>query len=66
MKYNTERVDGIERQFKNIQGTVKEFELIRKELMGLEGRNQLLIDNYRDENTRKTTRLREETTGIQD
>lgn len=59
MRWNTERVDGIEKQFKLIQGTVREFDLIRKELSGMEGRNQLIIENYRDENARKTVRLGE-------
>jgi hypothetical protein len=60
LKYNTERMDGIERQFKLTTNIVKEFDLICKDITGIDGRSQLKIDNYRDENNRKTARLQED------
>jgi hypothetical protein len=48
MKWNTDRVDAIERQFKLIHGTVKEFDVIRRDLEGMESRTQLILENYRD------------------
>ena len=60
LKYNTERMDGVEKHFKQTTNVVKEFELIRKDILGMEGRNHLTIENYKDEYNRKTARVQEE------
>lgn len=60
LKYNTERMDAVEKQFRLTSNVVKEFELIRKDILGMEGRSQLMIENYKDEYNRKTSRMQEE------
>lgn len=60
MKYNTERMDAVEKHAKLTANVVKEFDLIRKDMTGMEGRSQLIIENYKDEYNRKFSLLQQE------